>query len=146
MAAFPARDKDAFTAHWTKILSDDTVVKKTIVLDGQVAGNVVSFDLCGERLVGYWIGREYWGKGVATKGLTEFLGEVKVRPLHARVAKHNAASIRVLQKCGFTISGRDACSSNVPVGDQRSADAADEKNDASDACADKVEEFVFALH
>jgi RimJ/RimL family protein N-acetyltransferase len=30
-----------------------------------------------------------------------------VRPLVAHVAKHNAASIRVLQKCGFAISGED---------------------------------------
>ena len=39
--------------------------------------------------------------------MSQFLGQVKQRPLYARVAKHNTASIRVLQKCGFTISGED---------------------------------------
>lgn len=105
MAAFPARDRNAFTAHWTKILGDETVIIKTIVFDGHVAGNVVSWEQSGERLVGFWIGREYWGKGVATKALSGFLGHVKARPLHAYVAKRNIASLRVLEKCGFTVSG-----------------------------------------
>ncbi|MGH2528183.1 MAG: GNAT family N-acetyltransferase [Actinomycetota bacterium] len=107
MAAVPARDREAFTAHWTKILGDDTVTKKTVLFDGQVAGNVVSFERFGEREVGYWIGRQYWGKGVATRALSEFLDHVTTRPLYARVAKHNVASLRVLEKCGFTISGHD---------------------------------------
>lgn len=107
MAAFPARDRDAFTAHWTKIMADETVTIKTILLDGHVAGNVVSWEQSGERLVGYWIGKKYWGKGVATEALSAFLLHVKARPLRARVAKHNIASIRVLEKCGFTFSGEE---------------------------------------
>ncbi len=113
MAAFPARDRDAFMAHWTKILGDETITKKTILFDGQVAGNIVSFEQAGEPLVGYWIGKEYWGQGVATKALSQFLGHVKTRPLYARAAKHNIASIRVLEKCGFTISGHDKVSANA---------------------------------
>jgi RimJ/RimL family protein N-acetyltransferase len=105
MAAFPARNRKAFMAHWTRILADETVIKKTILFDGHVAGNVVSFVQSGEREVGYWIGKEYWGKGVATEALSEFLGHVETRPLYAHVARHNTASIRVLEKCGFRISG-----------------------------------------
>jgi RimJ/RimL family protein N-acetyltransferase len=105
MAAFPSRDRDAFDAHWARILTDETVVKKTILLDGRVAGNVVCWEQSGDRLVGYWIGKEYWGKGVATRALSEFLGQVNTRPLFARVAKHNVASIRVLEKSGFIVSG-----------------------------------------
>jgi RimJ/RimL family protein N-acetyltransferase len=101
MAAFPPRDRDAFTAHWAKILADEAITKKTILVDGQVAGNVVSFDWDGRREVGYWVGREHWGKGVATKALAQFLRTMKRRPLHARVAKHNLGSLRVLEKCGF---------------------------------------------
>lgn len=107
MAAFPSRNRDAFMTHWARILGDGTVVKKTILFDGHVAGNIVSWEQPSERDVGYWIGREYWGKGVATKALSEFLGHVKTRPLYAHAAKHNIASIRVLEKCGFTISGYD---------------------------------------
>ncbi len=107
MAAFPARDRQAFTAHWSRILDDETLAKKTILVDGQVAGNIGSWEQDGERYVGYWLGRSYWGKGVATRALAAFLDHVKVRPLYARVARHNLASRRVLEKCGFTISGEE---------------------------------------
>jgi len=107
MAAFPARDREAFMAHWTKILADETNILKTILFDGQVAGNIVSWEQSGEREVGYWLGREYWGKGIATRALSAFLDHVKTRPLCAHVAKHNRASIRVLEKCGFTITGEE---------------------------------------
>lgn len=106
MAAFTPRKEKEFFAHWTKILADDMVVKKTILFDGRVAGSVVSFERDGDREVGYWIGREYWGKGIATRALSEFLDLVDVRPLYAHVAKDNIASIRVLEKCGFDVSRR----------------------------------------
>jgi RimJ/RimL family protein N-acetyltransferase len=108
MAAFPARDRKSFMAHWTRILADETVIKKTILFDGHVAGNVVSFVHSGEREVGYWVGKNFWGKGVATEALSVFLGHVETRPLYAHVARHNVASIRVLQKCGFRISGEES--------------------------------------
>ena len=107
MAAFPSRDRDAFMAHWAKIMNNKTNIIKTVLFEGQVAGNIVSWEQSGEREVGYWIGKEYWGKGIGTKALAEFLGYVKTRPLYAHVAKHNVASLRVLQKCGFVISGED---------------------------------------
>lgn len=107
MAAFPARDREAFMAHWAKIMANDSVILQTIVFDGKVAGNIVNFEMSGEREVGYWIGKEYWGKGIATKALTEFLDLVKMRPLYAHVAKHNIGSRRVLEKCGFMIVGED---------------------------------------
>jgi RimJ/RimL family protein N-acetyltransferase len=106
MAAFPARDWKAFVAHWTGILADDSVIKTTVLVDGKVAGNIVSFERDGRREVGYWIGRRYWGKGIATGALAAFLGQVSTRPLYARVATHNVGSIRVLEKCGFTEDGR----------------------------------------
>jgi RimJ/RimL family protein N-acetyltransferase len=109
MAAFPPRDRDAFMAHWTTILRDASVVVRTVLLDGEVAGNVVAFDYEGRREVGYWIGRAFWGKGVATSALRAFLGgEVTERPIFAGVAEANVASIRVLEKCGFTISEAQA--------------------------------------
>ena len=46
---------------------------------------------------------EHWGKGVATKAVSAFLRQVETRPLYAHVAKHNVASLRVLEKCGFRI-------------------------------------------
>jgi RimJ/RimL family protein N-acetyltransferase len=106
MAAFPARDREAFDAHWkNKVLGAPGVVVRTIVGDGEVAGNVVSWESEDERLVGYWIGREFWGKGLATHALQELTGEVTQRPLHAWVVTSNVASIRVLEKCGFVRVG-----------------------------------------
>ena len=114
MAAFPSRERAAFDAHWAdKVLCDDTVVKKTIVFDGEVAGYVVCFEQSGRPLVGYWIGRRYWGRGVATRALSEFLRGVGTRPLYAYVAKHNAGSIRVLEKSGFRICGEGRASREV---------------------------------
>lgn len=102
MAAFRPREYDAFMEHWrTKIICDPTAWKRTIVVAGCVAGNILCWDGDGRRFVGYWIGREYWGRGIATAALAEFLDEEPTRPLWAHVAAHNHGSIRVLQKCGF---------------------------------------------
>ncbi len=102
MVAFESRDRAAFDQHWAKILADETGLIRTVVVDGEVAGNVVSFTRDGKREVGYWIDRAYWGRGVASGALSAFLRLEQARPLYAGVAKHNAASLRVLQKCGFT--------------------------------------------
>ncbi len=104
MAAFPSRDRDAFVTHWTKLRRDPANIVRTIVCDGQVAGNIGSWLAGEQRLVGYWIGREFWGRGVATAALAAFVGEIKERPLHAFVAAHNLGSIRVLEKCEFVPS------------------------------------------
>ncbi|MGB2874470.1 MAG: GNAT family N-acetyltransferase [Gaiellaceae bacterium] len=105
MALFPARERDAFYAHWRRVLENDAVTKKTIVHEGNVAGNVLCWEHDRRRLVGYWLGRDFWGKGLATSALAELLDEVKIRPLHAWVATSNVASIRVLEKCGFVVTG-----------------------------------------
>jgi RimJ/RimL family protein N-acetyltransferase len=105
MAAFPARERPAFDAHWQRILADEAVTVRTIVWNGEIAGNVLSWSRNDERLVGYWIGRDYWGCGIATRALAAFLDELTERPLHAHVATSNLGSIRVLEKCGFALSG-----------------------------------------
>src|SRR5262245_53385727 len=110
MAAFTAKDpadRAAFRAKWAKILGDDSITKRTILFGGRVAGNIGAFvaPWSGQLEVTYWIGREFWGKGIATKALAVFLSAVKIRPVYARAAKDNIASLRVLEKCGFTIAG-----------------------------------------
>jgi RimJ/RimL family protein N-acetyltransferase len=125
MAAFPGRDKAQFVAHWAKIRADATVMQRTIVADGTVAGNIGSWHQDGQQLLGYWVGREHWGRGVATEALGQFLGEVPTRPLYAHVAVHNVGSARVLEKCGFR---RDhVLEANAPAPD------------------DGIEEFIFVL-
>jgi len=123
MAAFPARDRDAFMAHWERIMGDETVVARTVVVGECVAGSVGCWTQEGRRLVGYWIGKEHWGKGVATQMLSLLLDLVADRPLYAHVARHNVASIRVLEKCGFVFCAK--------------------ATDALDEPADGIEELVY---
>lgn len=112
MAAFPPRDMEEFGAHWKRILADRTVTCRTVLVGGEVAGNIDSWQQGGLAQVGYWIGREFWGRGVATEALRLFLSQTGARPLYAHVAKHNAGSIRVLEKCGFVRCGEEKA---VPI-------------------------------
>lgn len=108
MAAFTHKDpsdRAAFDAHWARLLKDPSVRARAIATEGRVVGSIASFLLNGQREVTYWIGREHWGKGLATGALAAFLREEAQRPLFARVAKDNARSRRVLEKCGFRVVG-----------------------------------------
>ena len=108
MAAFTSPDADdrsSFDRRWARLRSDDSTTNRTIEIDGRVVGHIASFDLEGHRELTYWIGREDWGRGFATRALEEFLLLEATRPLYARAASDNAASIRVLTKCGFHIVG-----------------------------------------
>ena len=109
MAAFTAKDpsdRDAFMAHWARIRADPTNVIQTILEEGRVAGSVSSYqEEPGKPEVTYWLGKEFWGRGIATRALAAFLARMSARPVYARAAKDNAGSLRVLEKCGFTITG-----------------------------------------
>lgn len=112
MAAFTAEDphdRAAFDAHWSRVLADPTTINRTVLADGAVAGHIAAYeapDMEGPEVT-YWIGRAFWGAGVATRALQLFLEQVPQRPLYARCAQTNPASLRVLQKCGFSIVGED---------------------------------------
>ena len=105
MAAFPPREWEPFESHWRRIRQDEILVTKTIVFEGQVVGNVVSWPRDDRRFVGYWLGREFWGQGLATRALAELVAELD-RPLYAEVSTTNIGSIRVLEKCGFVEIGK----------------------------------------
>lgn len=106
MAAFTKEDpsdRAAFDAHWAKIRADDTIIIRTILVDGHLVGHVAKFEREGTPEVTYWIDKPHWGKGIATAALAQLLAEVAVRPIYGAAAKDNAASLRVLEKCGFTL-------------------------------------------
>jgi len=104
MAAFPSRDREAFMAHWGKIMANPGCAIRAILCDGRIAGHIAAWSDGADRYLGYWIGREFWGRGVASAGLAQFLHYETTRPLMAHVVKHNGASIRVLQKNGFILA------------------------------------------
>jgi RimJ/RimL family protein N-acetyltransferase len=112
MAAFPSRDRDAFMAHWVRIMSSETGILNTILADDTVVGNIVYWEAAGKPNIGYWLGRTHWGKGIASAALAQFLTKIEARPVYAHVAKHNFASIRVLQKCGFQLARGNVCDSD----------------------------------
>ena len=105
MAAVPSRDRAAFDVHWQRILANEDSVIRVIDVDGAAVGHVLSWPSEGRRYVGYWVARAYWGRGLATAALAEYLREVRERPLHALVSTDNAGSIRVLEKNGFVEIG-----------------------------------------
>jgi RimJ/RimL family protein N-acetyltransferase len=77
-----------------------------VLVDGRVVGSAAVYGEPGEREVTYWIDRAYWGRGVATAALRALLAEVPERPLYARAAADNTASLQVLEKCGFRETAR----------------------------------------
>ena len=103
MAGTAARDRDEFLAHRARVEADTEALQRVILLDGgEVAGDIGSWrSENGFREIGYRIGGQFWGRGIATAALTAFLAELDERPLYAHALKTNAASIRVLEKCGF---------------------------------------------
>jgi RimJ/RimL family protein N-acetyltransferase len=102
VAGFVSRTRAAFDEHWQRILVSPDKLVRAIVYEGQVVGNVCSFPDQGLRVSGYWIGRPWWGRGIATQALKLYLEIDRTRPLHAFVSVQNLASVRVLEKCGFT--------------------------------------------
>lgn len=127
LAAFPSRNREAFFAHWTaNILGNPAAVSRAILAGNQVVGHIGAWTdvASNHRLVGYWLGREFWGRGIASAALVQFLRSEPARPLRAHVVKHNSGSIRVLEKAGFVRTGAEAFT--LPGGD-------------------RLEEFVYCL-
>jgi RimJ/RimL family protein N-acetyltransferase len=110
MAAFtradPA-DRSAFDAHYERVRGNPANTLLAIDDDGEFVGTVSSFTIEGEREVSYWIAPARWGQGLASRALRAFLAIETTRPLHGRVADHNAASAKVLARAGFVEVGTD---------------------------------------
>lgn len=104
ISAYPAKDRGEFMRHWEGILKNKNVTAHTILYKEKVAGHILCWkEGKYEQRIGYWIGKEFWRRGIASAAVQEFLLLVQVRPLFAEVANHNIASQKVLQKNGFTL-------------------------------------------
>lgn len=109
-AAFTPKDptdKSAYIAKYSKLLEDPTVNNQTILLENKIIGSLAKFVMSGDNEITYWIDKNYWGKGIATKALKKFLRIEKSRPIFGRVAFDNIGSQKVLEKCGFIKIGTD---------------------------------------
>lgn len=105
MAAVYPRSREVFDAHWARNLNNPNTTARAILVDGVLVGSISCFRTEGRDYVGYWIDRAHWGRGIATRALAILLQEVAIRPLYARAARENVRSVRVLERCGFRLTG-----------------------------------------
>jgi ribosomal-protein-alanine N-acetyltransferase len=116
LAAFMPKDptdKDAYLAKHTKLLNDPTVTTRTILVDDEIVGSIAKFVIEGEAEITYWIDKKFWGQGIASTALKDFLNIEITRPIFARVAFDNYGSQKVLEKCGFVKIGIDKSFANA---------------------------------
>lgn len=110
LAAFMPKDstdKSAYIVKYTKLLNNPTVNNQTIILDNIIVGSIGKFLMEGDSEITYWIDRKFWGHGIATEALKNFLDIETSRPIFGRVAFDNFGSQKVLEKCGFVKIGSD---------------------------------------
>ena len=110
LAAFTSKDpndKNAYIEKYSKFLQDPGINMQTIKADNEIVGSISKFMIENEAEITYWIDKKYWGKGIASTALKNFLKTEKTRPIHGRVAFDNYASQKVLEKCGFIKTGKD---------------------------------------
>lgn len=109
MSAYPSKDRGEFLRHWEGILKNKNVTARTIIYKEKVAGHILCWkEGKYEQRIGYWVGKEFWRRGIASAAVAEFLTQVKMRPLYAEVSNHNFASKRVLEKNGFALLNEGA--------------------------------------
>lgn len=110
LAAFTSKDpsdKDAYISKYTKLLTDPSVNNQTILVNDIIVGSIAKFVMDGHAEITYWIDKKYWGQGIATQALKEFLVIETSRPIFGRTAFDNIGSQKVLEKCGFLKTGTD---------------------------------------
>ncbi|MDB5269268.1 MAG: GCN5-related N-acetyltransferase [Hymenobacter sp.] len=110
LAAFTSKDpsdKNAYIEKYEKHLADPTINMRTIKANGEIVGSIAKFIMHGEAGITYWIDRKFWGSGIATAALTEFLKIEQARPIYGGVVFDNYGSQKVLEKCGFVRIGTD---------------------------------------
>jgi [ribosomal protein S5]-alanine N-acetyltransferase len=97
-----------------RTISEQPAMKFCIEIEGAAVGGIGVHP--GEDVhrhtatMGYWLGEEFWGRGVMTEAVTavtDFCFEnFLLRRISAEVFANNPASARVLEKAGFTFEGR----------------------------------------
>ena len=110
LAAFTSKDpndKTAYIEKYTKTLTDPTINMRTIKANDEIVGSVAKFVMENDIEITYWIDRKFWGQGIATTALKDFLKIEQIRPIYGRVAFDNYGSQKVLEKCGFVRTGKD---------------------------------------
>ncbi len=100
-------DKEAYLKKWTGIVNNPGIDMQSIWLGEELVGSVIHFTIEEETNVSYWMNREHWGKGIASRALKAFIAQSDKELLHARVAFDNTRSQKVLENCGFQRIGKE---------------------------------------
>lgn len=96
-----------------KVVDALPAINMAIEADGKLAGGI-GLILNGDVYIksaeiGYWLGEQYWGKGIATEAvrqMTEYaFYYFDLVRLYAEVFETNKASMRVLEKNGYYLEG-----------------------------------------
>ncbi|MGI4736253.1 MAG: GNAT family N-acetyltransferase [Janthinobacterium lividum] len=110
LAAFTAKDsgdKIAYISKYTRFLTDPTITMRTIKVNDAIVGSIAKFVMENDAEITYWIGRKFWGKGIATAALKALLKIEQIRPIYGRVAFDNYGSQKCLERCGFLKIGQE---------------------------------------
>ena len=111
---FPHPYTKADAENWLQIATDDgRSVHLAIEYRDQAIGGIGAIAEDGiyrqTARLGYWLGEPHWGQGIATAAVTALLSYLdqahSFARLQAAVFEWNPASMRVLEKCGFTREG-----------------------------------------
>jgi len=96
-------DWPLFYRHYHTIINQKKLDIFAVRVDSEYAGAVEVGD-CGDHYqIGYWLGADYCGQGLATEAVSSVLGRLDERPVTADTLKTNQASARVLEKNGFIL-------------------------------------------
>jgi RimJ/RimL family protein N-acetyltransferase len=81
-----------------------------VVFDGELVGNLVAENIDFEKKyceIGFWIGKDYWRKGITSAALERFLiimfGEFGMGKFAGKCSRENVASSKVFLKNGFKV-------------------------------------------
>ncbi len=110
LAAFTAKDpndKVTYIEKYSRFLTDPTINMRTIKVNDVIVGSIAKFVIENDAGITYWIDRKFWGQGIATSALKDFLNIEKSRPIYGHVAFDNYGSQKVLENCGFVKIGKD---------------------------------------
>lgn len=94
-------------------VQDAGSLNRAILSEGRVIGGIgVTFRRGAMRYaaeIGYWLTPAYWGRGIMTEAVRRICRETfektDIVRIYAEVFAPNAASLRVLEKCGFVREG-----------------------------------------
>lgn len=124
---YPYTKKDA--KEWLALVKKQkTVTTFCVEADGEVAGSVgftLKEDVYRKNAeIGYFIGEEYWGKGIATEAVRLLVDYIQKKfdlvRIYAEVFDYNKPSMKVLEKNGFyleCIRKKAAIKNNVILDD-----------------------------